>query len=104
MSTENQNNVVEVGNVPENKQTEKPKTEWEKMLEDMMRRAYLNGLSTGMKTMCGSVLEKMNQFHNQRMNPQMQLIQLRQWCNNCLGKVNAQHQTETKQEENKTEE
>lgn len=89
MSSENQTKNVEIGNTPnKNTAAEKPKSEWEQMLETMMRRVYLNGLSTGMKTMCGSILSKMNEFQSQRMNPQMQLMQLRKWCNQCLTKVN----------------
>lgn len=98
---ENQSNVVEVGNAPD--QSVKPKAEWEKIMEEMMRRAYLNGLSTGMKTMCGSVLEKMNQLQSQRMNPQQQLIHIRQWCNKCLSKVNEPPKTETAEVKNETE-
>lgn len=89
MSSENQTKNVEIGNTSnENTAAEKSKSEWEQMLETMMRRAYLNGLSTGMKTMCGSILSKMNEFQIQRMNPQMQLMQLRKWCNQCLAKTN----------------
>lgn len=104
MSSENQPKNVEIGNAPtENPVAAKPKSEWEKMLETMMRRAYLNGLSTGMKTMCGSILSKMNEFQKQRMNPQMQLIQLRKWCNQCLAKVNEPPKPEAAETENKTE-
>lgn len=107
MSSENQSNVVEIGNTPNaDSKVEKPKSEWEQMLETMMRRAYLNGLSTGMKTMCGSILSKMNELQKNRMNPQMQLIQLRNWCNKCLARTNeppkvddAKAETENKTEE-----
>lgn len=89
MPEENDTKNVEIGNTPiENSASEKPKSEWEQMLEMMMRRAYLNGLSTGMKTMCGSILSKMNDFQKQRMNPQVQLMQLRKWCSQNLAKVN----------------
>ena len=102
MSSENQTKNVEIGNTPnENTAAEKPKSEWEQMLETMMRRAYLNGLSTGMKTMCGSILSKMNECQKQRMNPQKQLIELRRWCNHCLAKVS--EPTKTEETENKTE-
>lgn len=88
MSSENQTKNVEIGNTPnEDTAAEKPKSEWEQMLETMMRRAYLNGISTGMKTMCGSILSKMNECQKQKMNPQKQLIELRRWCNQCLAKV-----------------
>lgn len=105
MSSENQTKNVEIGNTPnENTAAEKPKSEWEQVLETMMRRAYLNGLSTGMKTMCGSILSKMNEFQSQRMNPQMQLMQLRKWCNQCLAKVNEPPKAEAATEtENKVE-
>lgn len=102
MSSENQTKNVEIGNTPnENTAAEKPKSEWEQVLETMMRRAYLNGLSTGMKTMCGSILNKMNECQKQRMNPQKQLIELRRWCNHCLAKVSEPPKTE--ETENKTE-
>ena len=51
-------------------------------LNQMMKRSYILGLSTGMKTMCGSILEKMNE--NRRLNPQKQLILLREWCHKNL--------------------
>lgn len=102
MSSENQTKNVEIGNTPnENTAAEKPKSEWEQVLETMMRRAYLNGLSTGMKTMCGSILSKMNECQKQRINPQKQLIELRRWCNHCLAKVSEPPKTE--ETENKTE-
>lgn len=102
MSSENQTKNVEIGNTPnENTAAEKPKSEWEQVLETMIRRAYLNGLSTGMKTMCGSILSKMNECQKQRMNPQKQLIELRRWCNHCLAKVSEPPKTE--ETENKTE-
>lgn len=102
MSSENQTKNVEIGNTPnESTAAEKPKSEWEQVLETMMRRAYLNGLSTGMKTMCGSILSKMNECQKQRMNPQKQLIELRRWCNHCLAKVSEPPKTE--ETENKTE-
>ena len=102
MSSENQTKNVEIGNTPnENTAAEKPKSEWEQVFETMMRRAYLNGLSTGMKTMCGSILSKMNECQKQRMNPQKQLIELRRWCNHCLSKVSEPPKTE--ETENKTE-
>lgn len=102
MSSENQTKNVEIGNTPnENTAAEKPKSEWEQVLETMMRRAYLNGLSTGMKTMCGSILSKMNECQKQRMNSQKQLIELRRWCNHCLAKVSEPPKTE--ETENKTE-
>lgn len=85
---ENDQKVVEIGNTPENKQSvDREKTEWEKTLEAIMQRAYINGLSHGMKTMCGSILTKMNECQKQGMNPQKQLIELRRWCNHCLSKV-----------------
>lgn len=102
MSSENQTKNVEIRNTPnENTAAEKPKSEWEQVFETMMRRAYLNGLSTGMKTMCGSILSKMNECQKQRMNPQKQLIELRRWCNHCLAKVSEPPKTE--ETENKTE-
>lgn len=64
--------------------TKKPKTEWEKIVENMLHRAYLNGLSIGMKTMCRSILSKMDEFEKKKLNPQKQIIQLRRWCEHCL--------------------
>ena len=97
-----QNKVVEIGNTTaEDKPAARDKTEWEKTLEAMMKRAYINGLSHGMKTMCGSILSKMNECQKQRMNPQKQLIELRRWCNHCLAKVSEPPKTEDT--ENKTE-
>lgn len=111
-----QNKVVKIGNVSNEKpNVNREKTEWEKMLETMMQRAYINGLSHGMKTMCGSILTKMNECQKQGMNPQKQLIELRRWCNHCLTKVNkppkdvkpettpAEVQLETTETKNKTE-
>ena len=99
--SEEKSNVVELGNtVNESEAAKKPKSEWEQMLESMMQRAYLQGLSTGMKTMCGSVLSKMNEFHNKKMNPQMQIMQLQKWCNQCLAKVAEPPKTEENITEN----
>ena len=61
---------------------QKSKNETEEMLQRLMKKSYVLGLSTGMKTMCGSILEKMNQ--NKNLNPQKQLMLLRQWCNHNL--------------------
>lgn len=103
MSEENKN-VVEIGNDVSNEKTsETKKTDWEKMLENMMQRAYLSGLSCGMKTMCGSILERLNKYQKQRMNPQMQLIELRKWCMRSLNVVNEpnkQNDSELIREEN----
>lgn len=54
----------------------------ENMIQELMKKAYILGLSTGMKTMCGSILEKMD--NNKNLNAQKQLILLRQWCNHSL--------------------
>ena len=103
-----QNKVIEIKNesnknlkVKREKTEKTEKTEWEKTLETMMQRAYINGLSHGMKTMCGSILSKMNECQKQRMNPQKQIIELRRWCNYCLTKVSDPPKTEI--EENNTE-
>ena len=61
---------------------QKAKNETEEMIQRLMKKAYVLGLSAGMKTMCGSVLEKMKQ--NKNLNPQKQLMLLRQWCNHNL--------------------
>lgn len=74
-------------------------------LQQMMRRSYILGLSAGMKTMCGSILEKMNE--NRRLNPQKQLILLREWCNKNLAQQNKfaeqQQESQTTNSENKEE-
>ncbi len=84
---------------------EKVKNETEEMIQRLMKKAYVLGLSTGMKTMCGSILEKMNQ--NKSLNPQKQLILLRQWCSQKLAinnKRNEEDEVETNNEkENKLE-
>ena len=61
---------------------EQTKSQTEEMIHNLMKKAYILGLSAGMKTMCGSILEKMNQ--NKKLNPQKQLNILRQWCNHNL--------------------
>ena len=61
---------------------QKAKNETEEMIQRLMKKAYVLGLSAGMKTMCGSILEKMNQ--NKNLNPQKQLMLLRQWCNRTI--------------------
>ena len=83
MSSENQTKNVEIGNTPnENTAAEKPKSEWEQMLG-----------RTGETLAVES-----------RMNPQMQLMQLRKWCNQCLAKVNEPPKAEAATEtENKVE-
>ena len=79
---------------------QKAKNETEEMIQRLMKKAYVLGLSAGMKTMCGSILEKMNQ--NKNLNPQKQLMLLRQWCNHNLA-INNKHDenndTESKSEE-----
>lgn len=78
------------------------KNETEAMIQRLMQKAYVLGLSTGMKTMCGSILEKMNQ--NKSLNPQKQLILLRQWCQHNLAMNNkAEETSETNDKENNTE-
>lgn len=62
--------------------SEKAKNETEEMIQRLMKKAYLLGMSTGMRTMCSSVLEKLNQGKN--LNPQKQLMGLRQWLNQTL--------------------
>lgn len=79
---------------------QKAKNETEEMIQRLMKKAYVLGLSAGMKTMCGSILEKMNQ--NKNLNPQKQLMLLRQWCNHNLAINNKQDEnnnTESKSEE-----
>lgn len=74
------------------------KNETEEMIQRLMKKAYVLGLSTGMKTMCGSILEKMNQ--NKNLNPQKQLMLLRQWCNHNLA-INSKG-NESDSQENKS--
>lgn len=83
-------------------QKQDAKNETEEMIQRLMKKAYILGLSTGMKTMCGSILEKMNQ--NKNLNPQKQLILLRQWCNHNLAMNNKTEETsETNDKENNIE-
>lgn len=65
----------------------KAKNETEEIIQRLMQKAYVLGMSTGMRTMCGSILEKLNQSKN--LNPQKQLMALRQWCNSYLTKQNS---------------
>lgn len=80
---------------------EKAKNETEEMIQNLMKKAYVLGLSTGMKTMCGSILEKMNQ--NKNLNPQKQLMLLRQWCSHNLA-INNKASEESKNEANNVKE
>lgn len=66
--------------------SEKAKNETEEMIQRLMKKAYLLGLSIGTKTAYGSILEKLNQMKN--LNPQKQLMTLRQWCNSKLSPNN----------------
>lgn len=80
--------VVELESNPEPIETENvdPKDQanrqTEEKIHNLMKKVYILGLSAGMKTMCGSILEKMNQ--NKKLNAQKQLNLLRQWCNHNL--------------------
>lgn len=53
-------------------------TDTEKVIQGLMRKAYALGVSSGMRTMCVSVLAQLNQ--TKKMNPQKQLNLLRQMC------------------------
>ena len=60
---------------------EKPQdqmTETEKAIQALMRKSYVLGVSSGMRTMCVTVLSQLNNTKN--MNPQKQLNLLRQMC------------------------
>lgn len=86
-------------NNPQKNLTETSKAEWEQLVEDMMRRTYLNGLSVGMKTMCGSVLNEMNGYQKENMNPQKQLMRLRQLCEKCLDTVSDSAKSDSSEDE-----
>jgi len=46
-------------------------TDTEKVIQGLMRKAYALGVSSGVRTMCVSVLAQLNQ--TKKMNPQKQL-------------------------------
>lgn len=68
---------------------EKPQdqmTETEKVIQGLMRKSYVLGVSSGMRTMCVTVLSQLNSTKN--MNPQKQLNLLRQMCMKNIEKQN----------------
>ena len=69
--------------------TEKPQdqmTETEKPIQALMRKSYVLGVSSGMRTMCVTVLSQLNNTKN--MNPQKQLNLLRQMCHKNIENYN----------------
>ena len=69
--------------------TEKPQdqmTETEKTIQALMRKSYVLGVSSGMRTMCVTVLSQLNNTKN--MNPQKQLNLLRQMCHKNIEHYN----------------
>ena len=77
-----QKEVDEVTN--QNIQQTKPESEMEKALNANLKRAYVLGISTGMKTMCGIVIETLNK--NRNLNPAKQLAVLRQTISKHVAK------------------
>lgn len=69
-----------------------PESEMEKVLNTTMKRAYVLGISAGMKAMCGIVMETLNK--NGKLNPQRQLSVLRQ---TVLAHINKQKEFDEKQ-------
>ena len=53
-------------------------TDTEKVIQGLMRKAYALGVSSGIRTMCVTVLSQLNQ--TKKMNPQKQLNLLKQMC------------------------
>lgn len=53
-------------------------TDTEKVIQGLMHKAYVLGVSSGVRTMCVTVLSQLNQTKN--MNPQKQLNLVRQMC------------------------
>lgn len=74
--------------------SEKAKNETEEIAWRLMKKTYLLGLTTGMKTMCDSTLKKIDQIKN--LNPQKQLIVLRQWCSDNFSSANNKINEESK--------
>ncbi len=68
-------------------------TETEKVIQGLMRKSYVLGVSSGMRTMCITVLSQLNDTKN--MNPQKQLNLLRQMC-----KKNVEHYNQAMQSDN----
>lgn len=64
--------------IPAEVQPQENMTEAEKMIQNLMRRAYTLGIQSGMRTMCVSMLAQMEQ--TKKMNPQRRLNLLRQMC------------------------
>ena len=68
-------------------------TDTEKVIQSLMRKSYALGVSSGIRTMCVSVLAQLNQ--TKKMNPQKQLNLLRQMCmRNIENQNNAAKDTE----------
>ena len=81
-------------------------TETEKKIQALMRKSYVLGVSSGMRTMCVTVLSQLNNTKN--MNPQKQLNLLRQMCHKNIENYNQATQnnkntTETKDNTTKKE-
>ena len=81
-------------------------TETEKAIQALMRKSYVLGVSSGMRTMCVTVLSQLNNTKN--MNPQKQLNLLRQMCHKNIENYNQATQnnkntTETKDNTTKKE-
>ena len=58
--------------------------DWQKRLERMMEEAYLKGLATGMKTMCGVVIDKISTGQKSKNNPTLIILDLLRFANSGL--------------------
>lgn len=72
-------------------------TDAEKMMQNLMRRAYALGVQSGVRTMCMSMLSQMTQ--TSKMNPQKQINLLRQMC---LRNIENQNKAAAQSAENPT--
>lgn len=71
-------------------------TDTEKAIQNLMRKAYVLGVQSGMRTMCVSMLAQMKQ--TSKMNPQKQLNLMRQMCMRNIENQNKAIQGESNSE------
>ena len=98
-------NVLELESDVNPISVEKPQdqmTETEKVIQELMRKSYILGVSSGMRTMCVTVLSQLNNTKN--MNPQKQLNLLRQMCHRNIENYNqaTQNDKDSKETEENT--
>ena len=70
----------------DNAKKEDAKNMLQQLLEAKLRKNYSLGFSLGMRTMCGTILKKMDSI--KKMNAAKQLIVIRQMCNQILDQHN----------------